>query len=49
MASIVIVRGEIAGLTTAMLLADDGHGVTVLERDPDAPGPGCVVWGGEDP
>jgi len=34
MASIVVTGGGIVALTTAMLLADDGHDVTVLERDP---------------
>ncbi len=34
MASIVVTGGGMAGLTAAMLLADDGHEVTVLERDP---------------
>jgi 2-polyprenyl-6-methoxyphenol hydroxylase-like FAD-dependent oxidoreductase len=38
MARIVMAGGGIAGLVTAMLLADDGHEVTVLERDP-APAP----------
>jgi 2-polyprenyl-6-methoxyphenol hydroxylase-like FAD-dependent oxidoreductase len=33
-ASIVVVGGGVVGLTTAMLLADDGHEVTLLERDP---------------
>jgi 2-polyprenyl-6-methoxyphenol hydroxylase-like FAD-dependent oxidoreductase len=33
-ASIVIVGGGVVGLTTAMLLADDGHAVTLLEQDP---------------
>jgi 2-polyprenyl-6-methoxyphenol hydroxylase-like FAD-dependent oxidoreductase len=34
MASIVVTGGGMAGLTTAMLLADDGHDVLVTERDP---------------
>ena len=33
MASIVITGAGVVGLTTAMLLADDGHEVTVLEQD----------------
>jgi 2-polyprenyl-6-methoxyphenol hydroxylase-like FAD-dependent oxidoreductase len=33
-ARIVLAGGGIVSLTTAMLLADDGHDVTVLERDP---------------
>ena len=44
MTSIVIVGGGIAALTTAMLLADDGHGVTVLERDPDGPTDAGASW-----
>lgn len=34
MAAIVISGGGVVGLSTAMLLAQDGHEVTVLERDP---------------
>ena len=34
---VVIVGGGMMGLCTAMLLADDGHEVTVLERDAEAP------------
>jgi 2-polyprenyl-6-methoxyphenol hydroxylase-like FAD-dependent oxidoreductase len=42
MATVVVLGAGMNGLTTAMLLAKDGHGVTVLERDP-AP-PGEAVW-----
>ena len=35
MAEIVVAGGGICGLSTAMLLAGDGHAVTVLERDPE--------------
>jgi 2-polyprenyl-6-methoxyphenol hydroxylase-like FAD-dependent oxidoreductase len=37
MARIVVCGAGVCGLTTAMLLAKDGHEVTVLERDPAAP------------
>jgi len=33
-----------AGLTTAMLLADDGHEVVVLERDPASPPAPADAW-----
>jgi 2-polyprenyl-6-methoxyphenol hydroxylase-like FAD-dependent oxidoreductase len=35
MADIVVVGAGFAGLTTALLLADDGHHVTLVERDGD--------------
>ncbi len=37
MAQIVLTGGGVCGLSTAMLLAKDGHDVTVLERDPAPP------------
>jgi len=41
MAEIVVVGGGLVGHCSAMLLAADGHAVTVLERDP-APPPGSA-------
>ncbi len=37
MAEIVVLGAGVIGLGTAMLLANDGHDVTVLERDPTPP------------
>ena len=37
MSGIVVCGAGVCGLTTAMLLAKDGHEVTVLERDPQPP------------
>jgi 2-polyprenyl-6-methoxyphenol hydroxylase-like FAD-dependent oxidoreductase len=37
MADIVVVGAGVVGLGTAILLAQDGHNVTVLERDPSPP------------
>ena len=45
MASILVVGGGMGGLPTAMLLARDGHDVTVLERDPaPPPASGDEAW-----
>ena len=40
MAEILVLGAGLTGLTTAMLLARDGHDVTVLERDAAEPPPG---------
>ncbi len=48
MASIVVTGGGMAGLLSAMLLADDGHEVLVLERDPapvPSPAEAWEIWG----
>ncbi len=37
MARVIVVGAGVGGLTTAMLLARDGHDVTVLERDREEP------------
>lgn len=37
MAQVVVVGGGVVGLSAAVLIAGDGHEVTVLERDPDGP------------
>lgn len=44
MARIVILGGGVVGLGAAMMLADDGHQVTVLERDPQPPPPPGQAW-----
>jgi 2-polyprenyl-6-methoxyphenol hydroxylase-like FAD-dependent oxidoreductase len=45
MADVVVTGGGMCGLLTGMLLADDGHEVTVLERDPmEPPGDPEDVW-----
>ena len=44
MASIVVNGAGAVGLLSAMLLADDGHDVVVLERDPAPPPPSSEAW-----
>ena len=45
MAKIVVVGGGVVALGTALLLAGDGHEVTVLERDPEGPpGDPAQAW-----
>jgi glycine/D-amino acid oxidase-like deaminating enzyme len=45
MADVVVVGGGVVGLGTAMLLAEDGHQVTLLERDPAPPPDGSeTAW-----
>jgi 2-polyprenyl-6-methoxyphenol hydroxylase-like FAD-dependent oxidoreductase len=44
MARIVIIGAGVVGLGTAMLLAGDGHQVTVLERDPIWPPEPVEAW-----
>ncbi len=44
MAGIVVTGGGVAGLVAAMLLAEDGHDVTLLERDPAEPPAPLDAW-----
>ena len=48
MADVLIIGGGVCGLGTALLLARDGHDVTVLERDaapvPDKPQDAWDAW-----
>ena len=44
MAEILVLGAGLCGLSTAMLLARDGHQVTVLERDPAAPPEAAQAW-----
>jgi 2-polyprenyl-6-methoxyphenol hydroxylase-like FAD-dependent oxidoreductase len=44
MAEILVLGAGLNGLSTAMLLARDGHEVTVLERDPSPAPPADEAW-----
>lgn len=44
MADVVVTGGGMNGLSAAMLLAGDGHAVTVLERDASPPPAPGVAW-----
>ena len=45
MSDILVVGSGLTGLTAAMLLARDGHAVTVLDRDPAPPPEGAeTAW-----
>jgi 2-polyprenyl-6-methoxyphenol hydroxylase-like FAD-dependent oxidoreductase len=44
MADVLVIGGGVVGLSAGMLLARDGHEVTVLERDPAAPPAPLDAW-----
>src|SRR5262245_44335848 len=46
MSEILVMGGGVAGLCSAMLLARDGHHVTVLERDACPPPEPADAWSG---
>ena len=48
MGRIVFVGGGVVGICAAMMLANDGHEVTVLERDPTPPPAPDAAWEGWD-
>lgn len=46
MARVIVAGGGVVGLCGALLLARDGHDVTVLERDPAPPPDPEIAWNG---
>jgi 2-polyprenyl-6-methoxyphenol hydroxylase-like FAD-dependent oxidoreductase len=49
MGKILVAGGGMCGMAAAMMLADDGHDVTVVERDPEPPPPDLEgAFGGWD-